>query len=216
MPLLLDFASKPNYLHDNSVPTLDDLLMAASKMTEIRKGQAPGPISREEFGVRYRTSFRDPAFAPEKEAIERIEQIAWLAYADGRKSPITRKAGPGYADPDYDLSVDWIAAREAIDAAQAIQANPASPSKVLLVNGSTRNDGTCPGEISKTFRLATSMTEELEGQGMIVDTLDLSLVALNTVAGSTRARAVCPPRCPCATGPAVAIRTTRWVRLATG
>ena len=146
-------------------------------MTEIRKGQAPAPLSREEFGVRYRTSFRDPAFAPEKEAIERIEKIAWLAYMDGRKSPITRKAGTGYADPDYDLSVDWIAAREAIDAAQAVQADAASPSKVLLINGSTRNDGTCPGEISKTFRLATWMTEELEGQGMLVDTLDLSLIA---------------------------------------
>lgn len=146
-------------------------------MTEIRKGQAPAPLSREEFGVRYQTSFRDPAFASEKPAIERIEQIAWLAYVDGRKSPVTRKAGAGYADPDYDISVDWIATREAIDVAQAIQSNPASPSKVLLINGSTRNDGTCPGEISKTFRLATWMTEELEAQGMLVDTLDLSLIA---------------------------------------
>ena len=144
-------------------------------MTEARKGQAPGQLSRTEFGERYQSSFRDPAFAAEKEALGRIEQIAWLAYKDERKSPVTRKAGPGYADPDYDLSVDWLAAHDAIAAAQAQQADATSQSRVLMVIGSSRNDGSCPGEISKSFRLAKWMTEELEGQGMAVDTLDLSL-----------------------------------------
>ena len=144
-------------------------------MTDIRKGQAPDQISRAEFSDRYQAAFRDPAFAAEKEALVRIEQIAWLAYKDERKSPVTRKAGPGYADPDYDLSVDWRAAHDAIAAAQAKQADPTSPSRVLVVIGSARNDGSCPGEASKTFRLATWMAEELEGQGMAVDTLDLSL-----------------------------------------
>ena len=44
-----------------------------------------------------------------------------------------------------------------------------------MIIGSARNDGSCPGEISKSFRLAGWMTEELERQGMAVDTLDLSL-----------------------------------------
>ena len=145
-------------------------------MTEIRKGQAPGQLSRTEFGERYQASFRDPAFASEKDALARIEQIAWLAYKDERKAPVTRKAGPGYADPDYDLSVDWLAAHDAIAAAQAKQADATSQSTVLLVIGSARNDGSCPGEISKSFRLAKWMAEELEGQGMAVDTLDLSLL----------------------------------------
>ncbi len=144
-------------------------------MTEVRRGQAPGQISRAEFSERYQSSFRDPAFQAEKEALVRIEEIAWLAYKAERKSPVTRKAGPGYADPDYDLSVDWIAAKDAIAAAQATWADVASPSRVLMINGSSRNDGSCPGEISKSFRLARWMTEELEGQGMAVDTLDLSL-----------------------------------------
>ena len=112
---------------------------------------------------------------PEKAAIVRIEQIAWLAYKDERKSPVTRQAGPGYADPDYDLSVDWLAAHDAIAAAQATQADPTAASRVLMIIGSARNDGSCPGEISKSFRLAGWMTEELERQGMAVDTLDLSL-----------------------------------------
>jgi hypothetical protein len=49
-------------------------------MTEVRRGQAPGQLSRAEFGERYQASFQDPAFAPEKAAIARIEQIAWLVY----------------------------------------------------------------------------------------------------------------------------------------
>ena len=144
-------------------------------MTDVRKGQAPGQISRSEFSERYQASFRDPAFQAEKEALVRIEEIAWLAYKAERKSPVTRKAGPGYADPDYDLSVDWLAAKDAIAAAQATWADVTSPSRVLMINGSSRNDGSCPGEISKSFRLARWMTEELEAQGMAVDTLDLSL-----------------------------------------
>ena len=144
-------------------------------MTEVRRGQAPGQLSRAEFGERYQASFRDPAFQSEKEALARIEEIAWLAYKAERKSPVTRKAGAGCADPDYDLAVDWIAARDAIAAAQATQGDPASQSRVLVINGSSRNDGSCPGEISKSFRLTRWMTEELEGQGIAVDTLDLSL-----------------------------------------
>ena len=144
-------------------------------MTDIRKGQAPGPISRAEFSQRYQAAFRDPAFTAEQEALGRIEQIAWLAYQDGRKAPVTRKAGPGYADPDDDLSVDWLATHDAIAAAQAGQADPTSDSRVLMIIGSARNDGSCPGEVSKSFRLASWMTEELQGQGMTVDTLDLSL-----------------------------------------
>ncbi len=144
-------------------------------MTEVRKGQAPGHLSRQEFGERYRASFHDPAFEPEKDAIARLEQIAWTAYEEGRKAPVTRKAGPGYADPDYDLSVDWLAAHDAIAVAQARQADATSASRVLLVLGSARNDGSCPGEISKSFRLAGWMAEELRRHGIEVDTLDLSL-----------------------------------------
>jgi multimeric flavodoxin WrbA len=146
-------------------------------MTDVRKGQAPAQLPRDEFGRRYRQSFVDPAFATEKAAIARLEEIAWDAYKAERKSPVTRKAGPGYADPDYDLSVDWIATRDAIQAAEAAQRDPASRSRVLLINGSPRNDGTCPGEISKTYRLRKWMGEELEARGMQVDSLDLSLLS---------------------------------------
>jgi multimeric flavodoxin WrbA len=85
-------------------------------------------------------------------------------------------AGPGHADPGYALSVDWLEARARIDAAQAAWGRSATPSRVLLVNGSPRNDGTCPGEMSKTHRLLQLAAETLRGEAIEVDLLDLSLV----------------------------------------
>ena len=47
-------------------------------------------------------------------------------------------------------SVEWKTARDRLLAAEARQKDPATPSRILLINGSARNDGTCPGEVSKT------------------------------------------------------------------
>jgi hypothetical protein len=55
-------------------------------MTDVRKGQWPGTLPRETSAVRFRNPFRDPAFAAEDAAIERLERIAWDAYAEGRKA----------------------------------------------------------------------------------------------------------------------------------
>jgi len=48
--------------------------------------------------------------------------------------------------------------------------------RVLVVIGSARNDGSCPGEISKTFRMAGYAREILEGAQIDADVLDLSLL----------------------------------------
>ena len=93
-------------------------------MTEVRKGQAPAVLSRTVFHERFMQSFMDPAFRAEDEAISRFEAIAWDAYQEGRKSPVTRKAGPGYADPDHDLSVEWLATKDRIDKAQTVWKDP--------------------------------------------------------------------------------------------
>ena len=124
----------------------------------------------------YRAAFVDPAFRSEDQAIARLEEIAWQAYTEGRKAPLTRKAGPGYADPDYDLSTEWIATKERIAQAQLRWADPSAPSRVLLICGSARNDGTCPGEMSKTFRLLEIARETLQQASVDVDVLDLSLL----------------------------------------
>ena len=142
----------------------------------IRKGQAQNQLTREEFALRYRASFADPAFGIEELSIARLEEIAWQAYQEGRKAPITQKAGEGYADPDYEVSSEWIATKQRLAEAQLNWAEPSTPSKVLLICGSARNDGTCPGEMSKTFRLLHLAKETLEQAGIVPDVLDLSLI----------------------------------------
>src|SRR3954463_11526706 len=142
---------------------------------EVRKGMPPVKLDRAEFERRFKSAFVDPAFDPLERELQAITAAAWDAYSNSRKAPHTRKAGAGFADPDYDLSVDWLAARDAIAAAQGRQADPGTPSRVRMILGAARNDGSCPGEISKTFRLSRWMAEELDGHGIEVDTLDLSL-----------------------------------------
>jgi multimeric flavodoxin WrbA len=144
------------------------------KAPEVRKGQAPETLKRDQFHDRFMQPFQDPAFQAEKAALQRIELIAWEAYEQGRKSPVTRKAGPGHADPDYELSADWLEARARIDAAQAAWGQAQTKSRVLLINGSPRNDGTCPGEMSKTFRLLQMAREVLDPRQFDCDVLDLS------------------------------------------
>jgi len=141
---------------------------------DVRKGQVTEPASREVFRARFRARFYDPAFRGEDAAIERLEAIAWQAYSEHRKAPVTRKAGPGAADPNYDLSVEWCQARDAIQRAMAEHDDAAGPSRVLLVVAAARNDYTCPGEMAKSWRLAAIARARMEALGMEVDTLDLS------------------------------------------
>src|ERR1700687_4188757 len=122
-------------------------------MTKIRKGQAPAELSRVQFHDRFTQWLKDPLFAPQEAPLSRVEDVAWKAYKDGRKAPVTQKAGKGYADPEYDLSVEWSGTRTRLKSADAKRKKPGTRSRVLLIIGSARNDGTCPGEVSKTFRL---------------------------------------------------------------
>ena len=151
-------------------------MIQTPKIPEIRKGQAPAPLVRSEFSNRFRASFLDAAFRAEDPSISRLEEIAWGAYVEGRKAPFTQKAGPGYADQDYDLSTEWVATKKRLEAAQLHWADTAAQSRVLLICGSARNDGTCPGEISKSFRMVGLAREVLEKFNIEVDVLDLSLV----------------------------------------
>ena len=87
------------------------------------------------------------------------------------------KAGKGFADPAYDLSVDWLAAHRDIKAAERQHRDKAAPSCILIINGSMRSDQTCPGEMSKTFRLLSRIRETVMQDGVETDVLDLSLLA---------------------------------------
>ena len=141
---------------------------------DVRKGMPSTKLSREEFDRRFRSRFSDPAFEPLEAEISAMTAAAWDGYTNSRKSPRTRKAGAGFADPDYDLAVDWINARDAIVAAQKRHDDPNQIRRVLLINGSSRSDQTCPGEMSKTYRMAMIAEPILQEEGYEVDFLDLS------------------------------------------
>ena len=145
-------------------------------MTEPRKGQAPAVLKRDEFHLEFRRSFFYPSFDAVQTEIEKVEQVAWENYINGKKAPITAKAGPEFAEPDYDLSVEWKSTRDKLIAAEDRQKDPSTKSKVLLICGSARNDGSCPGEISKTLRMIKLAAEILEAGDIEVDLLDLSLL----------------------------------------
>jgi multimeric flavodoxin WrbA len=145
-------------------------------MTTVRKGQAPPMLGRDEFHLVFIRNFIDPSFKAVGAELARVEDIAWDNYLNSHKSPLTVKAGPEFKDPDYDLSVEWKETRDRLLAAEARQKNPATPSRVLVICGAARNDGTCPGEMSKTYRTTQWAREVLEAEGVTVDLLDLSLV----------------------------------------
>lgn len=151
--------------------------LANRKLTEPRKGMPSPRLAEGEFKRRFRDQFQDPNFKSLTSELDLVTQAAWCAYAQSRKSPHTRKAGPGFADPDYDLAIDWIAATEALEAAACRHDDASGPNRVLLINGSSRSEHTCPGEMSKSFRLAQIAREVFDAENAAVDFLDLSRVA---------------------------------------
>ena len=139
-------------------------------MPEVRLGEA-------EFKRRFKSQFADPAFEPLAAELERIAHAAWDGYENSRKSPRTEKAGPGFADPEQDLAIDWIATKKAVDRARAEHEDPAQPPCILIVNGSSRSEHTCPGEMSKSWRLLEIASEICGVDGVQVRILNLSRLA---------------------------------------
>ena len=145
---------------------------------KVRKGMPSVALSRDEFSRRCRARFYDPSFAAVAPEIEKVIDVAWRNYSEYHKSPRTRQAGRGFYDPEFSLPVEWLDAHRSIAQAESAQKNPKSKSRILLINGSSRSDQTCPGETSKTFRLAKMAERTIIGaKGFEVDLLDLSRLA---------------------------------------
>lgn len=142
---------------------------------EARKGTPDPTLSEGEFRRRFLLQFQDPAFEPLSAELQRMADAAWDAYSHHRKSPRTRQAGPGFKDPGYDLAVDWLAAHEAIGLARAQHQDAAGPARFLLITASSRSEHTCPGEMSKSYRLMEIAREVLaSAKNTHVSVLDLS------------------------------------------
>jgi|RhiMetdeSRZDD1v2_1073273.scaffolds.fasta_scaffold07154_9 multimeric flavodoxin WrbA len=140
----------------------------------VRKGQDDVKLSRDEFERRLKERFYDPAFDAVASQIQAVVDVAWKTYDEYHKSPRTRKAGPGFADPEFELPIEWLDARARIQAAEREHDAASGRSRVLLVCGAARSDQTCPGEMSKTYRLVQMAREEFERASFHCDLLDLS------------------------------------------
>ena len=145
---------------------------------KVRTGMPSVQLKKGEFFERARARFYDPTFAAVAPEIEKIIEVAWKNYTEYHKSPRTHRAGSGFSDPEFALPIEWLETRSAIEQAEKRQKNTRANSRILLINGSSRSDQTCPGEVSKTFRLA-KMAEEIfaRAKGVEVDLLDLSRLA---------------------------------------
>jgi len=141
----------------------------------VVKGDQKFDLTPEQFRERFLARFYDPAFEMESKDLERIVRVAWEAYHEYRKSPRARKAGPEFAHPDLKLPIEWLDTRQRILEAKRRQEDPATPSRILVINGSARTDQSCPGEISKTYRLSKiAQGTIIAEQGFEADFLDLS------------------------------------------
>jgi multimeric flavodoxin WrbA len=147
-------------------------------MADVRRDAAWVPLTKAQFRERFMDRFYDPAFADVAPALEQVFEKAWDGYQVYRKSPRTRPAGEEFADPATQLPREWLDTRAAIEAAETRRRDPAGPTRILIVNGSTRSQHTCPGEISKTHRLAEHARQVIAGlPAHEVDVLDVSALA---------------------------------------
>ena len=77
---------------DADVPNLKDA------MPRIRKGQVAPFLPRAEFRERFYRSHFDPAFDAERDALQRIERIAWKMHGDVSGIEAVRRALSGWLD----------------------------------------------------------------------------------------------------------------------
>lgn len=144
----------------------------------VRRQTKYVPLTKEQFRQRFFARFYDPVFDTVKAELEKVFAKAWDGYIVYRKSPRKRPAGRGFADAKFALPVEWLDTRADIQAAEKRQRDRKSPSRILIVNGSTRSEHSCPGEISKTRRLALHAQKTIETlRGFEVDFLDISTLS---------------------------------------
>ncbi len=144
---------------------------------DVRTGQGSVALGKREFLARFAERFQDPAFEDVRAQLDDVAEVAWDAYREHRKSPRERAAGEGFADPTFELPVEWLETRRRLRAAEKRQKDRRSRARILIVCGGARSDQTCPGEMSKSFRLVTLARRVVEKtRGFQADVLDLSRV----------------------------------------
>ena len=141
---------------------------------KIHKGQGKVDLERAEFDRRARLLFKGTPLNENPQAVKQVIDGLWQEYDDSDKSPQTRKAGAQFAKPNFELDVEWLAARQAIHQAKKAHDSKKTPLRILLINGSPRSDNTCPGEMSKSHRLCESAKKIFQKSKIEFEYLDLS------------------------------------------
>lgn len=149
----------------------------SEEIPTVRTGQGSTKLPRAEFERRYQTQFMDSSFDSARPEVQRLTELAWEAYHDSRKNTKSRKAGSEFADPEHELSLEWLETRAAMQEAQQRFEHHGSKSRILLICASPRSDETCPSEMAKTFRVTSAVRECIEkNSDFEVDFLDLSQI----------------------------------------
>ncbi len=183
----------------------------------VRRQDPYVALTKEQFRERFFSRFYDPIFEEVAAELDKVFHRAWDGYIEYRKSPRQLPAGPEFADPLQALPIEWLETRARIAAARARQQDSRSPSRILIINGSFRSEHSCPGEISKTRRLAQAAQSAIESlPGHEVDFLDLSTLADEPWKVIHPCKACVSTAMPLCTGRARATRTTRSVKPTTG
>ena len=142
----------------------------------VRKGMPSVQLDKAEFKRRFLAKFYDPDFEPLKGETrqDRRHRLGHLRRVP--QSPARSESRAGLCRSRLrHLGRMARHARQYSDRRAAARKTAKSPSRVLIVNGSSRSDQTCPGEMSKTYRLVTLAKEVVEKtRGFEVEVLDLS------------------------------------------
>lgn len=141
---------------------------------KVRRGQIDVTLSESEFKKSYLQKFYDPAFSEVGDALSKVVDVAWTNYIEYRKSPLKKAGGKQFAKPTFELPKEWLETRAKLKSAETRRKKTTTKSRILIVCASPRNDQTCPGEMSKTFRMAKIAEKEIKASGFEAEFLDLS------------------------------------------
>lgn len=144
----------------------------SNKKFEIRKGQGSVNLDHRQFLERAQIPFKGTPLYDSEKLNSTLESL-WTEYDESKKWASREKAGADFSQPEFGLGVDWLETYRRLATAKNEHDDPASPTRILLINGSPRSDNTCPGEMSKTHRIAQSALRTLQRHAE-VEYLDLS------------------------------------------
>ncbi len=183
---------------------------------QVRRGMPSVQLDKREFKKRFQAKFYDPVFEPLQAEIDKIADAARIAYDEYHTTP-RAEGRRRLCRSELRGGGRMAETRANIQAAERRQKNSKSPSRVLIVNGSSRSEHTCPGEMSKTYRLVTIAKQVVEKTRASKSRCSISRGwPRNTVASSIPARHASPRHSPCVIGRAAAVPITRSARRAIG